>query len=68
MRKTKIGKGCSIDNSIISWGCSVGNWVRIEGLTSIAEDVKVKDEVRVTECKILSHKSVSENTEKSILM
>lgn len=68
MKKTTIGKGCSVENSIISWGCSVGNWVRIEGLSSIAEDVKIRDGVRITECKILSHKSVSETTEKSILM
>lgn len=48
MKSTKIGKGCFIDNSIISWGCQIGNWVRIEGLSAISEDVKVKNEIRLT--------------------
>ena len=42
MKNTKIGKGCMIQNSIISWKCDVGDWVRIEGLSSIGEEVKLK--------------------------
>lgn len=58
-----------MDNSLISWNCKVGNWVRIEGLTVIAEHVNIKDEVRVTESRIMSQKDVKVTAEKgSILM
>lgn len=34
---TIIGIGCHITNAVISWRCKIGSWVRIEGLTCIAE-------------------------------
>jgi NDP-sugar pyrophosphorylase family protein len=34
--KTVLGDGVFIDNTIISWKCKIGNWVRIEGLTVLA--------------------------------
>lgn len=33
---TVIGQNTYIENSIISWRCKIGSWVRIEGLTCIA--------------------------------
>lgn len=66
--RTKVGQNSFLNNSIISWKCKIGNWVRVEGLTCIAEEVEIKDEVRVTECMILSHKAVAANCEKQILM
>ena len=60
-RNSKIGKGCYIENSVVSWSCSVGDWVRIEGLSAIAEDVKIKEGVRLTRCMVLSHKNINEN-------
>lgn len=56
---SKIGKGCYIENSVISWGCSVGDWVRIEGLSAVAEDVKIKEGIRLTRCMVLSHKNIA---------
>jgi NDP-sugar pyrophosphorylase family protein len=38
-----IGTGAFIDNSIISWKCKVGRWVRIEGLTCLAEEIEVRE-------------------------
>ena len=46
----------------------MGAWVRVEGLTAIAEDVKIKEEVRLSKCMILSHKAVNDSAEDSILM
>ncbi len=66
--ETQIGDGTFIENSIISWKCKIGNWARIEGLSVLAEEVTVKDEVRITECMVLSHKGINENVEKQILM
>ena len=61
MRDTNIGKGCYIADSIISWKCNMGAWVRVESLSIIAEDVKVKEEVRISKCMILSHKAVNDS-------
>jgi len=38
-----VGNYSYINNSIISWNCTVGRNVRIEGLTAIAEDCEIKD-------------------------
>lgn len=57
-----------ISDAIISWGCTIGSNVRVEGLTAIAEDCEVKDEVRISECMICSHKNVGTNVQKEILM
>lgn len=65
---TTVGDFTFISDSIISWGCQIGSNVRIEGLTAIAEDCEVKDEVRISECMICSHKNVSGNVQKEILM
>ena len=63
-----VGTNAYINNCIISWSCTIGNWSRIEGLTVIGEDVEIKDEVRVTECKILPHVTVSKDISNQILM
>lgn len=65
---TEIGRGCLIVNSIISWHCKVGGWARIEDMTAIAEDVKISEEVRLTHCMVLSHKNITSNHTKEILM
>ena len=46
---------------MISWNCKVGCWVRVEGLTVIAEHVTINDELRVTEARIMSQKEVRSN-------
>jgi UDP-3-O-[3-hydroxymyristoyl] glucosamine N-acyltransferase len=53
---------------MISWDCKIGNWVRIEGLTVIAESVKVKDEVRITQGMIMSQKEISNNIEAGTIL
>jgi mannose-1-phosphate guanylyltransferase len=65
---TTVGDNTFIRDTIISWNCSIGSNVRIEGLTAIAEDCEVRDEVRITECMVCSHKNVSANVQKEILM
>ena len=65
---TNVGDYSYISDTIISWGCAIGKNVRIEGLTAIAEDCEVRDDVRVTECMICSHKNISTNVQKEILM
>lgn len=67
-KNTTIHKGSWIDNSLISWNCVIGEWVRIEGLTVIAEHVKIADEVRITEARIMSQKEVKTNVEKGTIL
>lgn len=65
---TTVGDYSFVSDTIISWGCAVGKNVRIEGLTAIAEDCEIRDDVRVSECMVCSHKNVGANVEKQILM
>jgi mannose-1-phosphate guanylyltransferase len=65
---TSIGDYTYISDTIISWGCTIGSNVRIEGLTAIAEDCEVKNEVRISECMICSHKNVGSNVQQETLM
>jgi len=48
-----------ISDTIVGWQSVVGKWVRIEGVTVLAEDVTVKDELFINGCLILPHKGVT---------
>jgi len=48
-----------ISDTILGWQSVVGKWVRIEGITVLAEDVVVKDEVFINGALILPHKAVT---------
>jgi len=48
-----------ISDTIVGWQSVVGKWVRIEGVTVLAEDVNVKDELFINGCLILPHKGVT---------
>ena len=61
---TEVGKGCLISNSIVSWRCKIGGWVRIENMSAIAEDVVISEEVKLNQCKVMSHKNVSTSHDK----
>lgn len=58
---SQIGAHSWINGSIIGWRCRIGNWVRIEGLTVLGEDVTVKDEVCFNAIIVLPHKEVKES-------
>ena len=67
-KNTKVRRGAYIDGSILSWDCTVGEWARIEGLSVIAESVKVKDEIRITQAMVMSQKEISANVEKGAIV
>jgi len=48
-----------VSDTIIGWQSVVGKWVRIEGVTVLAEDVVIKDELYINGASILPHKAVS---------
>lgn len=58
-----------VKNTIIGWNSEVGKWARLEGVTVLGDDVKVKDEIYVNGGKVLPHKTIGANVEKeSIIM
>ena len=59
MSKTLIKAHAFVRNSIIGWQGIIGQWVRIEGVSVVAEDVQIKDEVFINESFILPHKNIS---------
>jgi mannose-1-phosphate guanylyltransferase len=61
MKNTKIKAHSWISGSIIGWNCTIGKWVRIEGVSVLADDVQVKDEIYINGCSILPHKGISSN-------
>lgn len=48
-----------LESSIIGWKCTVGQWVRMENVTVLGEDVIVKDELYINGGRILPHKAIS---------
>jgi len=58
LRGATIKQHSWMDSCIIGWSCQVGQWVRMENVCVLGEDVTVKDEVYVNGGKVLPHKSI----------
>jgi mannose-1-phosphate guanylyltransferase len=50
-----------LESCIIGWKCVVGQWVRMENVTVLGEDVSVKDELYLNGAKVLPHKVISQS-------
>lgn len=50
-----------LESTILSWRSTVGKHTRIEGLTVIAEDVNIADELYINKAQILPNTSVKES-------
>ncbi|XP_067683014.1 mannose-1-phosphate guanyltransferase beta-like isoform X1 [Haliotis asinina] len=67
IKRCTVLKGATIkshswlESCIIGWNCTVGNWVRMENVSVLGEDVIVKDELYINGGRILPHKSISES-------
>ncbi|CAD5124938.1 DgyrCDS13182 [Dimorphilus gyrociliatus] len=59
MKGSRVRSHAWLDNCIIGWKCSVGRWVRMEGVSVLGEDVVVADELYINGGRILPHKSIS---------
>jgi len=69
MKDTVIKSHTWMDSSIIGWKCTIGNWVRIENVSVLGEDVIVKDELYINEAVVLPHKVIGESVpERKIIM
>ncbi|XP_038069061.1 mannose-1-phosphate guanyltransferase beta-A-like [Patiria miniata] len=69
LRGTNIKSHAWIDSCLIGWACVVGQWVRMENVCVLGEDVIVKDELYINGGRILPHKSIGTSvTEPQIIM
>ncbi|XP_076067765.1 LOW QUALITY PROTEIN: mannose-1-phosphate guanylyltransferase catalytic subunit beta-like [Oratosquilla oratoria] len=59
LRGATIKSHTWLDSCIIGWKCDVGQWVRMENVTVLGEDVIVKDELYVNGGMVLPHKSIA---------
>ncbi|XP_076850367.1 mannose-1-phosphate guanylyltransferase catalytic subunit beta [Brachyhypopomus gauderio] len=50
-----------LESCIVGWRCSVGQWVRMENVTVLGEDVIVNDELYINGASVLPHKSISDS-------
>ena len=56
---SQIKQDAFIRQSIIGWKSIVGRWVRIEGVSVLAEDVQIRDELFINGSFILPHKNIA---------
>ena len=69
LKGARIKQHSWLESCIVGWRCTVGNWVRMENVSVLGEDVEVKDEVYVNGGKVLPHKSIGTSvTEPQIIM
>ncbi|XP_033123456.1 mannose-1-phosphate guanyltransferase beta-A-like [Anneissia japonica] len=69
LKGTTIKSHSWIESSIIGWKCTVGQWVRMENVSVLGEDVIVKDELYINGGRILPHKSIGASVpEPAIIM
>ncbi|ESO90736.1 hypothetical protein LOTGIDRAFT_227532 [Lottia gigantea] len=61
LRDAHIKSHSWLESCIIGWKCTVGNWVRMENVSVLGEDVIVKDELYINGGRILPHKSISDS-------
>lgn len=61
LRGAKIHSHSWLESCIIGWSCTVGQWVRMENVTVLGEDVIVKDELYVNGGKVLPHKAIADS-------
>ncbi|KAI5072387.1 hypothetical protein GOP47_0012493 [Adiantum capillus-veneris] len=73
----EVKENAVIMHSIIGWKSSIGRWARVQGIgnyaaklgiTILGEDVSVEDEVVVTSCIVLPHKTLNINVHEEIIL
>eukprot|EP00250_Pteridium_aquilinum_P033726 c6149_g1_i1 orf=190-1437(-) len=73
----EVKENAIILHSIIGWKSSIGRWARVQGvgnysaklgITILGEDVLVEDEVVVTSCIVLPHKTLNMSVHEEIIL
>ncbi len=61
---SRVGKSSYLSQTIVSWRSKIGAWTRIEGLSIIAEDCTVADELLLTEVTVFQQKTITQSSSK----
>ncbi|XP_014376040.2 mannose-1-phosphate guanyltransferase beta [Alligator sinensis] len=61
LKGSQIRSHSWLESCIVGWRSSVGQWVRMENVTVLGEDVIVNDELYLNGASVLPHKSISES-------
>jgi len=69
MKKAKVGANSLVADAIVGWGCDLGKWVHVLGMSVLGEDVSTKDEISLNGAIVLPHKEIKESVlEPKIIM
>ena len=58
MANSRIKSHAWMESTIVGWESTVGCWSRLENVTVLGKDVKVKDELYLNGVRVLPHKSI----------
>lgn len=61
MKGSRIRSHSWLESSIVGWSSAVGQWVRMENVTVLGEDVIVNDELYLNGANVLPHKCIAES-------
>nr|XP_056713023.1 mannose-1-phosphate guanyltransferase beta [Euleptes europaea] len=61
LKDSRIRSHSWLESCIVGWSSSVGQWVRMENVTVLGEDVIVNDELYLNGANVLPHKSIAES-------
>ncbi|XP_034065690.1 uncharacterized protein LOC117542234 [Gymnodraco acuticeps] len=61
MKGARVRSHSWLESCIVGWSSSVGQWVRMENVTVLGEDVIVNDELYLNGANVLPHKSINES-------
>uniref|UniRef100_A0A3Q3X7A8 mannose-1-phosphate guanylyltransferase n=1 Tax=Mola mola TaxID=94237 RepID=A0A3Q3X7A8_MOLML len=61
LKGSRVRSHSWLESSIVGWSSSVGQWVRMENVSVLGEDVIVNDELYLNGASVLPHKSISES-------
>ena len=69
MKDCKVKSHAWMDSTIVGWESTVGSWARLENVTVLGKDVKVRDELYLNGVRVLPHKTIKESVpEPGIIM
>ncbi|CAM9362225.1 mannose-1-phosphate guanyltransferase beta [Lethenteron reissneri] len=69
LRDSRIKSHSWLDSCLIGWSSVVGQWVRMENVTVLGEDVIVNDELYLNGASVLPHKAIADSVpEPKIIM
>uniref|UniRef100_A0A8C8SU61 mannose-1-phosphate guanylyltransferase n=2 Tax=Pelusios castaneus TaxID=367368 RepID=A0A8C8SU61_9SAUR len=61
LKGSRIRSHSWLESCIVGWRSAVGQWVRMENVTVLGEDVIVNDELYLNGASVLPHKSIGES-------